>query len=90
MSARDRDFADWADLRGDRMIVKIWGRVPSRSGWYPPMATSDTKGKGKELSGLSDDEPSWQVLRTWDVNLNEMVPLPEDVRVVDYCYISYC
>lgn len=85
MSARDRDFADWADLRGDRMTVKIWGRVPSKSGWHPPTSSTDTKGKGKEPSGPPDDEPSWHILRTWDVNLNEMVPLPDDVSVLFCC-----
>lgn len=74
MSARDRDFADWADLRGDRMVVKLWGRVCKRSGWRTP---SDMKGKGKVNA---DEEPSWQELRSWDVSLNDMVLLPDNVR----------
>lgn len=80
MSARDRDFAEWADLRGERMTVKIWGRVQTQSGWGSD-PSHDAKGKGKEPTKPVEDVSSWQVLRAWDVNLNEMVILPEYVCI---------
>lgn len=74
------DFASTTDLRGSRMTVEIWGKVAD-------LTSPRHKGKGKERAHCTENTEigqqghEWKVLEHWDVNLNELIPLPEDVCV---------
>lgn len=75
---RGFDFSPEADLSSSSMSVEVWGKVHTRNG--------KDKGKGKERAhpiaghGSTEDAHEWRMLESWDVNLNQLVPLPDDVR----------
>lgn len=66
------DFAPQADLSGHTMKVEIWGRV------FMPLPI---KGKGKEredtAAHIDVEEQEWKILETWDVDLNNLIPLQD-------------
>ena len=56
-----------------KLKIELWGRVGT--GWG---VSATVKGKGKEReSTLSANE--WKPLEVWEVDLAELVPLPEHV-----------
>lgn len=56
-----------------KLKIELWGRV--ETGWG---VSATVKGKGKEReSTLSANE--WKPLEVWEVDLAELVPLPEHV-----------
>lgn len=68
-----------ADLAASCISVEIWGKVVDSH-------TADTsKGKGKERLRYADDTEinplsrDWKVLEHWEVDLNDLIPLPDDV-----------
>ncbi|KAL0950596.1 hypothetical protein HGRIS_007390 [Hohenbuehelia grisea] len=69
------DFPNWIDSSADRLRVELWGRVGDD--WAGNISA---KGKEKErypeMKALSDAK--WKVLQTWDVHLEDLVPLPTD------------
>ncbi|KAI0344056.1 hypothetical protein BDW22DRAFT_1483181 [Trametopsis cervina] len=70
------EFSPEADLGSSRMEVEIWGRL-----------SRDVKGIGKgkqreqpfSSGGRADGAQDWQVLKTWDVDLNQLVALNDDL-----------
>ncbi|PSS37189.1 hypothetical protein PHLCEN_2v960 [Hermanssonia centrifuga] len=82
VDARDGfDFAPGADLDCPRMHVEIWGRI-SQS--LTASVQDKRKGKEKEKAGAQGDvslesDVQWSILERWDVNLNDLIPLPEDL-----------
>ncbi|TFK88527.1 hypothetical protein K466DRAFT_546944 [Polyporus arcularius HHB13444] len=83
------EFAPGTDLSGARMRVEVWGRSshegstifrPLASSRQAPDQTADAKGKGKEkqLDGAVGAS-GWKVLESWDVDLSDLKPLPEEL-----------
>ncbi|KAI0090044.1 UV radiation resistance protein and autophagy-related subunit 14-domain-containing protein [Irpex rosettiformis] len=69
------EFAPSADLGATKVVVELWGRLSH---------DVHDKGKGKErahpLPGLGrEDEGDWQTLKTWEVDLNKLVLLTDDL-----------
>ena len=62
------------------MTIEIWGKVVDST-------IPGYKGKGKERAhdaedtGMGRQGDEWKVLEHWDVNLNDLIPLPDDVRI---------
>ncbi|KDQ17682.1 hypothetical protein BOTBODRAFT_29844 [Botryobasidium botryosum FD-172 SS1] len=67
----ERDFFEWADTRGAKLHVAVWGRVGQA---HPGTWTSNSKGKEKEkaFDPNSDDELGFKVLEEWDVDLDDL------------------
>lgn len=75
------DFAEWTDVSGQKLHLEVWGRVGS---YWPGAEGPDekSKGKGKEKQAPVDQEISerdWKVLEQWNIDLEELVPLPVEV-----------
>ncbi|KAJ3856840.1 UV radiation resistance protein and autophagy-related subunit 14-domain-containing protein [Lentinula lateritia] len=66
------EFASWTDFSAVKLKVELWAKVGNDSG---PM-----NGKGKEKERprepRNSESPEWQVLEEWNVDLNELTPLP--------------
>jgi hypothetical protein len=78
------EFAEWTDLSGEKLKVEIWGKVGlDWHGVEDVDVTLNSKGKGKEKEKErpedESDNPEWKVLEEWNINLADLVPLPEDV-----------
>ncbi|KII86321.1 hypothetical protein PLICRDRAFT_93773 [Plicaturopsis crispa FD-325 SS-3] len=69
------DFAEWTDLSGDQLRVEIWGKTRA---WEGPPSPS-VKGKEKQIEAHLGDEDDWRVLDEWNIHLDQLVPLPEDL-----------
>jgi hypothetical protein len=72
----EREFSPWADFRASKFRVSVLGNF-SHDG------TSTIKGssKGKESADVS----GWRVLAQWEVDLNDLQPLPDDVGASFHC-----
>lgn len=77
------EFAEGTDVSGERFKINIWGKIGSS--WLCSENVAGTS-KGKEKEWLEDGhgKPEWKMLEQWNVNLTDLVPLPDDVR------FSYC
>ncbi|EKM60705.1 uncharacterized protein PHACADRAFT_203855 [Phanerochaete carnosa HHB-10118-sp] len=73
------DFAQDTDLSMARMSVEIWGKV------VDPKSSRQSNGKGKEKARYADEREvvdqggEWKVLERWDVNLNDLIPLQNNI-----------
>ncbi|KAH7881283.1 UV radiation resistance protein and autophagy-related subunit 14-domain-containing protein [Lentinula edodes] len=66
------EFASWTDFSAVKLKVELWAKIGNDSG---PV---NGKGKEKERPRETRDSnpPEWQVLEEWNVDLNELIPLP--------------
>ncbi|KZT67671.1 hypothetical protein DAEQUDRAFT_812727 [Daedalea quercina L-15889] len=79
MDARSKgEFAAEADLSGSKMRVEVWGRVKHGLGWASARE-GDAKGKGKAMDRGEEDDMEWKVLEGWDIDLMDLVPLPDNL-----------
>ncbi|KAJ4499319.1 UV radiation resistance protein and autophagy-related subunit 14-domain-containing protein [Lentinula lateritia] len=66
------EFASWTDFSAVKLKVELWAKIGNDSG--------PVNGKGKERERPRETRnlniPEWQVLEEWDVDLNELTPLP--------------
>lgn len=70
------DVAKWTNLAARKVTIQVWGKVPDRL--HP-----EGKGKGKWKDPADIVEASdghWKVLEEWKVDLDELIPLSEEVR----------
>jgi len=63
------------NISGDRFKVVLWAKIGADR-----KASNSVNGKGKEKE-KSERNPidDWQILEEWEVELNGLVPLPDDV-----------
>jgi len=63
---------EWTRLNAQVLRVAIWGKLP----------------QDVQLAGWDDDKPPpypeeegyrWRVIQEWDVHLDDLIPLPEEV-----------
>ncbi|KAJ3724290.1 UV radiation resistance protein and autophagy-related subunit 14-domain-containing protein [Lentinula guzmanii] len=64
------EFASWTDFSAVRLKAGLWAKVGNKSRL--------PNGKGKERDHGNQDHipPEWQMLEEWNVDLNELTPLP--------------
>ncbi|PPQ67414.1 hypothetical protein CVT25_005993 [Psilocybe cyanescens] len=66
-----RDFPPPCDVSGQRLRIEVWGK-----------ATHDLPRRGHHqatLSSLDNEHHGWTLLDEWDFELNQLLPLPDDV-----------
>ena len=75
------DFTEWTDVSGQKLHLEIWGKVGSY--WPGAEGTDENKenGKGKQVN-QEINQRDWKVLEQWDINLQELVPLPTEVSTL--------
>jgi hypothetical protein len=86
------EFARWTDLSGQRLKIEVWGKVGlDWHGIVDADGIAKGKGKGKEKEQLEDESgrPEWKVLEEWNINLADLVPLPEHVSLQRTYSLSY-
>jgi hypothetical protein len=73
-------------VNGEKLKVEIWGKVGlDWHGVEDVDRIAKSKGKGKEREREEEwpeddsDRSVWKVLEEWNINLADLVPLPEDV-----------
>jgi hypothetical protein len=64
-------------LSAEKLKVEVWGKV--ESGWQSHGGVNG-KGKEREQDHLDHEESGvdWKVLEEWDIDLGDLVCLPED------------
>ncbi|KAF5392612.1 hypothetical protein D9757_002129 [Collybiopsis confluens] len=65
------EFAPWTDLSSVKLKIGLWAKIGSER-----RDASNMYAKGKEKASTYSDSLEWQVLEEWNLNLNEMEPLP--------------
>lgn len=71
------DVAKWTNLAARKVSIQVWGKIPD--GLH-----GGGKGKGKWRDPMETDKGScgqWKALEEWNVNLHELVPLSDEVRL---------
>lgn len=71
-------------MSSDKLKIEVWGKVGD--GWPVDGKVSTLNGKGKERErDIAEDggenDSGWKVLDQWDVDLADLIPLPEDVSI---------
>lgn len=64
-----------ADLSACQIRVQLWGQSDGGSN------KGVDKGKGKGVSQPTEDGHEWKVFCTWDLDLSELIPLPDEVSL---------
>lgn len=78
-------------MSGDKLKIKVWGKVGDDWPFDGKVATLNGKGKERERDIAEDNgetDSGWKVLDQWDVDLADLILLPEDVSL--YSQTSYC
>ncbi|KIK70358.1 hypothetical protein GYMLUDRAFT_32360 [Collybiopsis luxurians FD-317 M1] len=71
------EFASWTDFSAVKLRVGLWAKI--RSDRKDGSIHINVKGKEREHSQL--DSLEWQVLEDWNIDLNELEPLPSPSMV---------
>jgi len=71
-----RDFPQHCDVGGQKLLIEVWGRVsiPRRI-----ENMSQEERRHHEVDGGLDD---WKLLEEWSLDLDRLIPLPDDVRFI--------
>jgi UV radiation resistance-associated gene protein len=84
----NRDFAPWADLGACRFRASIWGKKGSDwgKGKNDPLKPEESP-LYSSLEEKHEQEQEWEILASWDVDMDELVPLSAEVHILTlYCY----
>lgn len=65
------------ELSSGILKIEVWGKI-SKSSLQQDRSRANGKGKGVDYSG-SQVTREWKILDSWQFNLDNLVPLPEDV-----------
>ncbi|KAI0078487.1 hypothetical protein K474DRAFT_902051 [Panus rudis PR-1116 ss-1] len=73
-----RHLSTAKNLSGSRLRVEVWAR--SAHGHEHAQSGQNEKGKGRAtgIGSFDANGHGWKVLESWDVDLNELIPLPDD------------
>lgn len=74
------DFSKWTDPSAAHMIVRLWARHPPDS----PNVLGNEKGKEKMADDIDISDPQWRMAGTWDICLADLVPLSDEVSVLQF------
>ncbi|KAF4605641.1 hypothetical protein EYR40_004428 [Pleurotus pulmonarius] len=69
-------FTDWTNLSGTKFNVQMWSKSGKVSPQSPPTAG---KGKAKQQD-VPLTVPEWKIFQEWDIDLNDLLPLPSEVK----------
>ncbi len=64
------DFPEWTDCSSQTLHIEAWAKVAAKTA-----STVSRKGKEKESVDFE-----WKALDEWNIDLSELVPVPEGVR----------
>lgn len=83
------EFFQDADLNGSSLRVEIWGHVTDKILTHSSQ-NDKNKGKGKEKahSNADGDLAEWKILESWDFDLADLIPLPDDVSGNYSCHVG--
>jgi UV radiation resistance-associated gene protein len=66
--------AHWPDTSGQNLKVEVWGKMPIQI---------EHPARLDESERLTEDQTfNWKLLDEWDVNLDRLAPLPNDVQTI--------
>ncbi|KAF8973835.1 hypothetical protein BDZ97DRAFT_1912290 [Flammula alnicola] len=71
-----RDFPQWSDTSGHSLKIEVWGKVAvrgRREEWALHGRQHQTE------PPIDDDAHDWKLLDERDINLNKLIPLPDDL-----------
>jgi hypothetical protein len=70
------EFSQWTDLSATHVTVQLWAKL------CPDPPNDNDKGKEKISDDVDTWDPQWRVTGKWDICLNDLVPLPDEVCVL--------
>ncbi|KAJ7139545.1 UV radiation resistance protein and autophagy-related subunit 14-domain-containing protein [Mycena epipterygia] len=70
----------WTDPSGQKFKVELWGKVGDAWKSHEP-APGKGKEKEKARGDAEDGEAEWKVLEEWMVNLEQLLPLSDDLEL---------
>jgi hypothetical protein len=73
-----RDFQQLTDTSGDRLKVDVWGRITNTG----KQDQSKKKWQHHIKDATDGSQHGWKLLDEWNINLNDLVPLPKEVSIL--------
>lgn len=70
------DFAPWMDLASQRFKAFLWGNSGSEWGKTAESKPVNPAGLALEIETLPPTADNWEVLASWDVDMDDLVPVP--------------
>ena len=72
--------ADWSDTSGQNLKVEVWGKMP--------VPVQHTSTRLEEIERLPEDRNfSWKLLDEWNVDLDRLARLPNDVQTISSSHL---
>ena len=72
----DLDFLSWTDTGGHVLKLEIWGKIPT----HRPQDIRTNERRPSGSVSLDDEAFEWKMLDDWDVDLQDLIPLSDEVR----------
>jgi hypothetical protein len=72
----DLDFLSWTDTGGQVLKLEIWGKIPT----HRPQDIPTNERRPSGSNSLDDETYEWKMLDDWDVDLQDLIPLSDEVR----------
>jgi hypothetical protein len=69
------DFSKWTDPSATNVTVQLWAKLGPDS----PNVLSNDEGKVRMSDDVDTCETQWRMAGKWDISLNDLVPLPDEV-----------
>ncbi len=83
IEADGRGLSHSSEFSAGQICVQLWGQGESE------VIKGLDNGKGKCVLGPSGGDSEWKVFRTWDVDLSDLIPLPDEASVFSICSVVY-
>lgn len=72
----DLDFLSWTDTCGHVLKLEIWGKIPT----HRPQDVRTNEQRPSGSVSFDDEAFEWKMLDDWDVDLQDLIPLSDEVR----------
>lgn len=72
----DLDFLSWTDTGGHVLKLEIWGKIPT----HRPQDIQANERRPSGSVSLDNEAFEWKMLDDWDVDLQDLIPLSDEVR----------
>lgn len=69
------DFSKWTDPSATNMTVQLWAKLGPDS----PNVLNNDEGKVRMSDDVDTCETQWRMAGKWDISLNDLIPLPDEV-----------
>jgi len=83
IEADGRGLSHSSEFSAGQIRVQLWGQGQSE------VIKGLDNGKGKCVLRPSDGDSEWKVFRTWDVDLSDLIPLPDEASVFSIYSVVY-